>query len=156
VAGPASRWTVAAWLARPGKSNDTGLARVLGANSVQFDGSLAELYGIFRRFFDICRTRLAVIQPSSDAVATPRHFETSRTEEVHVADLVDIALPAAAQATAEGFGLVVQRSVTSGARVRDIRRDEAELAIEYLREWGFTARIVEHTPGDEPGAARAA
>ena len=71
-------------------------------------------------------------------------------------DLVDIALPAAAQATAEAFGLVVQRSVTSGARVRDIRRDDAELAIEYLREWGFTARIVEHTPGDEPGAVRAA
>jgi hypothetical protein len=73
-----------------------------------------------------------------------------------MADLVDIALPAAAQATAEAFGLVVQRSVTSGARVRDIGRDEAELAIEYLREWGFAARIVEHTPRDEPGATRAA
>jgi hypothetical protein len=52
--------------------------------------------------------------------------------------------------------LVVQRSVTSGARVRDVRREEAELAIEYLREWGFSARIVEHTPGDGAGAARAA
>jgi hypothetical protein len=52
--------------------------------------------------------------------------------------------------------LVVQRSVTSGARIRDVRRDEAELAIEYLREWGFSARIVEHTPGDGPGAVRAA
>ena len=46
--------------------------------------------------------------------------------------------------------------MTSGARVRDIPRDEAELAIEYLREWGFVARILEHTPGDEPSAARAA
>jgi hypothetical protein len=113
-----------------------------------------ELYGIFRRFLDICPTRLAVILQS--AVAAPRHFATSRTGEVHITDLVDIALPAAAQATAEAFGLVVQRSVTSGARVRDVRRDEAELAIEYLREWGFAARIVEHSPGDGTGAARAA
>jgi hydrogenase maturation factor len=73
-----------------------------------------------------------------------------------MADLVDIALPAAAQAVAETLGLTVQRSVTSGARIRTIPRDEAELAIEYLREWGFTARIVDHTPGDEPSAARAA
>ncbi len=73
-----------------------------------------------------------------------------------MADLVDIALPAAAQATAEALGLTVQRSVTSGVRVRRIPRDEAELAIEYLREWGFSARIVDGTPGDEPGAARAA
>jgi len=73
-----------------------------------------------------------------------------------MADLVDIALPAAAQATAEALGLTVQRSVTSGARIRDIPRDEAELAIEYLRDRGFAARIVEHTPGDEPSAARAA
>ncbi len=71
-------------------------------------------------------------------------------------DLVDIALPAAAQAVAETLGLRVQRSVTSGARVRQIPRDEAELAIEYLREWGFSARIVDGTPGDEPSAARAA
>jgi hypothetical protein len=73
----------------------------------------------------------------------------------HMDDFVDIALPAAARATAEGLGLVVQLSVTHGARVRDIRRDEAELAIEYLREWGFAARIVER-PGPEPSAARAA
>ncbi len=73
-----------------------------------------------------------------------------------MADLVDIALPAAAQAAAETLGLTVQRSVTIGARVRDIPRDEAELAIEYLREWGFAARILEHPPGDEPSAARAA
>ncbi len=73
-----------------------------------------------------------------------------------MADLVDLAIPAGAQATAEALGLRVQRSVTSGARVRQIPRDEAELAIEYLREWGFSARIVEHAPGNEPGAARAA
>jgi len=71
-------------------------------------------------------------------------------------DLVDIALPAAAQSAAETLGLTVHRSVTTGARVRQIPRDEAELAIEYLREWGFAARIVEGTPGDEPGARRAA
>jgi hypothetical protein len=51
-----------------------------------------------------------------------------------MADLVDIALPGAAQTAAETLGLTVHRSVTSGARVRDIPRDEAELAIEYLRE----------------------
>ena len=71
-----------------------------------------------------------------------------------MADLVDIALPAAAQTAAETLGLTVHRSVTSGARVRDIPRDEAELAIEYLHEWGFVARILEHTPGDGSGAAR--
>ena len=71
-------------------------------------------------------------------------------------DLVDIAIPAAAQAAAEGLGLAVQRTVTSGARVRQIPRDEAELVIEYLREWGFSARIVEDTPGGEPRPARAA
>jgi hypothetical protein len=106
------------------------------------------LYGNFRRFLDICPTRVVVILQS--AVTAPRHFATSRTGEVHITDLVDIALPAAAQATAEAFGLAVQRSVTSGARVRNVRRDEAELAIEYLREWGFAARIVEHSPGDGP------
>jgi hypothetical protein len=71
-------------------------------------------------------------------------------------DLVDIALPAAAQSAAETLGLTVHRSVTTGARVRQIPRDEAELAIEYLREWGYAARIVEGAPGDEPGAKRAA
>ena len=71
-------------------------------------------------------------------------------------DLVDIALPAAAQSAAETLGLTVHRSVTTGARVRQIPRDEAEVAIEYLREWGFSARIVEGTPGGEPGARRAA
>ena len=73
-----------------------------------------------------------------------------------MSDFVDIVIPAAAQAAAEGLGLIVQRTVTSGARIRGIARDEAELAIEYLREWGFAARIVEHTPGDEPRTARAA
>jgi hypothetical protein len=71
-------------------------------------------------------------------------------------DLVDIAIPAGAQATVEKLGLKVQRSVTSGTRIRQIPRDEAELVIEYLHEWGFSARILEHEPGDEPSAARAA
>ena len=73
-----------------------------------------------------------------------------------MSDLVDIVLPAAAQSAAETLGLTVHRSVTTGARVRQIPRDEAELAIEYLREWGFSARIVEYAPGNEPGPARAA
>jgi len=73
-----------------------------------------------------------------------------------MANLVDIAIPAAAQAAAEALGLMVHRSVTSGLRVRGIPRDEAELAIEYLREWGYSARILEHSPEDKPDAARAA
>jgi len=42
-----------------------------------------------------------------------------------MADLVDIAIPANAQAAAEALGLKVHKSVTSGARVRQIPRDEA-------------------------------
>jgi hypothetical protein len=60
-----------------------------------------------------------------------------------MADLVDIAIPAGAQTAAEALGLRVHRSVTDGARVRQIPRDEAELAIEYLRVGGFSTRIVE-------------
>lgn len=63
-----------------------------------------------------------------------------------MADLVDIAIPAGAQTAAEALGLRVHRSVTDGARVRRIPRDEAELAIEYLRAGGFSARIVENSP----------
>jgi hypothetical protein len=100
--------------------------------------SLAEFYGIF--------------MPAARCVA-PGYFETSRTGDRQMTDFVDIALPAAAQAAAETLGLTVQRTVTSGARVRQIPRDEAELVIEYLRDWGFAARIVEHTPGDEPRRA---
>jgi hypothetical protein len=83
----------------------------------------------------------------------PGCFKSSGTRDLHMTDFVDIALPAAAQTAAETLGLTVQRTVTSGARVRQIPRDEAELVIEYLREWGFAARIVEHTPGDEPRRA---
>jgi hypothetical protein len=61
-------------------------------------------------------------------------------------DLVDIAIPAQAQQAAESLGLKVQRSVTSGSRIRHIPRDEAELAVGYLRDWGFTVRIVEVEP----------
>jgi hypothetical protein len=76
------------------------------------------------------------IPQSAGRGRAPRHFETSKARRS----------TAAAQAAAETLGLTVHRSVTSGARVRDIPRDEAELAIEYLREWGFAARILEHTP----------
>jgi hypothetical protein len=60
-----------------------------------------------------------------------------------MADLVDVALPAGARAAAEGMGLTVQRSVTHGAWLRRLPRDEAEIAIECLRDHGFAARIVE-------------
>lgn len=61
-------------------------------------------------------------------------------------DLVDIAIPANAQAAAKSLGLKVSRSVTSGARVRQIPREDAEIALACLSDWGFTARIVEGAP----------
>jgi len=64
-----------------------------------------------------------------------------------MADLVDLAIPANAQAAAEALGLKVHRSVTSVARVRQIPREEAELALECLRDWGISARILGDTPG---------
>ena len=64
-----------------------------------------------------------------------------------MADLVDLAIPANAQAAVEALGLKVHRSVTSGARVRQIPREEAEIALECLRDWGISARILEDTLG---------
>jgi hypothetical protein len=64
-------------------------------------------------------------------------------------DLVDIAIPANAQAAAEALGLKVSRSVVSGVRIRQIEREDALIAIEFLRDWGFTARIVENAPHGE-------
>jgi hypothetical protein len=63
--------------------------------------------------------------------------------ESQVVDLVDIALPANAQATAEALGLMVEYNITKGAWVRQVPRDEAEIAIECLRDWGIAARIRE-------------
>ena len=63
-----------------------------------------------------------------------------------MSDIVDIAIPANAQPVAETLGLVVSRSVTYGARVRGIARDEAEIAVACLRDYGVAARIVEVDP----------
>ena len=60
-------------------------------------------------------------------------------------DLVDIAIPSSSQAAAESLGLKVERNVTTGARVRRIPREEAEIAIDCLRDLGVVARIVEDT-----------
>jgi hypothetical protein len=80
-----------------------------------------------------------------------------RNEEDRMSDLVDVAIPAAAQSAAEALGLKVSRSVTTGTRVRGISREDAELAVEFLGDWGFIARIVESTPHDhEPDLKRAA
>ena len=61
-------------------------------------------------------------------------------------ELVDIAIPANAQTAAEALGLNVSRSVTSGTWVRQIPREDAEIAVECLRDWGFSARILAETP----------
>jgi hydrogenase maturation factor len=71
-----------------------------------------------------------------------------------MADLVDLAIPANAQEAAEVLGLKVHRSVTSGARVRQIPREEAEIAVECLRDWGISARILEDAPRSERPAER--
>jgi len=63
-------------------------------------------------------------------------------------DLVDIVIPAAAQSAAETLGLKVSRSVTTGVRVRHIAREDAEIAVECLRDWGFSVRIAEPSPDD--------
>jgi hypothetical protein len=57
-------------------------------------------------------------------------------------DLVDIAIPAGAQTAAEALGLKVSRNVTSGARVLQIPREDAEIAVVCLQDWGFSARIL--------------
>jgi hypothetical protein len=68
-----------------------------------------------------------------------------------MAGLVDVLLPASGQAAAEGLGLKVHRSVTTGTRIRQISRDEAEIVVECLRDWGITARVVEdRSPGQSP------
>lgn len=77
-----------------------------------------------------------------------------RDGEISMADLVDIVIPVHGQAAAEALGLKVHGSVTSGARVHRIPRDEAEIAVECLRDWGVSARILEHAPQAEPAAER--
>jgi len=61
-----------------------------------------------------------------------------------MSDFVDIAIPMNAVAAAESLGLKVHRSITSGATIRHVARDEAEIVRVYLQEWGFTIRILEH------------
>jgi hydrogenase maturation factor len=77
-----------------------------------------------------------------------------------VRDLVDIAIPANAQAAAEALGLTVDRSITNGAWVRCMPREEAEIAVECLRDYGFSARLVDSAAGNartpEHGAPQAA
>jgi hypothetical protein len=70
-----------------------------------------------------------------------------------MSDLVDIAIPANAQAAAESLGLTVSRSVVSGVRIRHVSREDAEIVIECLRDWGFSARILEITPDGQGPAA---
>jgi hypothetical protein len=84
----------------------------------------------------------------------PELGDNIRDGEIHMADLVDIAIPANAQAAAEALGLKVQRSLTHGAWIRGVPRDEAEIAIECLRDYGFSARIQDSAAHDERPAER--
>ena len=65
-----------------------------------------------------------------------------------MADLVDLALPANAQAAVEALGLKVHRDVTTGSRVRQVPREEAEIALECLRDGGIAARILDDAAGN--------
>ena len=67
-----------------------------------------------------------------------------------MSDLVDIAIPTNAQRAAKSLGLKVIRNITTGAWVRRIPREEAEIAVECLRDWGIAARIVWRETGGEP------
>ena len=90
---------------------------------------------------------LAAISLRAGAAAlAPKHQMESNARQDRMRDLVDIVIPAAAQSAAEGLGLKVSRSVTTGVRVRAIPRDDAEIAVECLRDWGFSARITEPSP----------
>lgn len=71
-----------------------------------------------------------------------------------MSDLVDIVIPASAQAAAEALGLKVSRSVTSGVRIRQIPREDAEIALECLGDWGFAARILETAAQGESASDR--
>jgi hypothetical protein len=79
----------------------------------------------------------------------PENSDQIQDVEICMADLVDLAIPANAQAAAEALGLKVHRSVTSGARVRQIPREEAEIALECLRDWGISARILADASSNE-------
>jgi hypothetical protein len=59
-----------------------------------------------------------------------------------MADLVDIVIPANGQTAVEALGLKVHRGVTTGALVRQITGEEAELKVECRRDWGISACIV--------------
>ena len=70
-----------------------------------------------------------------------------------MSDLVDVVIPAAAQSAAETLGLKVSRSVTTGVRIRRITREDAEIAVECLRDWGFSVRIMElPSDGEDPSS----
>jgi hypothetical protein len=81
--------------------------------------------------------------------AVPEFGDNIRDGEIHMADLVDIAIPANAQDAAEALGLKVDRSLTHGAWVRGVPRDEAEIAVECLRDYGVCARIQDSAVQNE-------
>jgi hypothetical protein len=54
---------------------------------------------------------------------------------------------------AEALGLKVEYNITKGAWVRQIPRDEAEIAIECLRDWAIAARIRECAAPNLPADA---
>jgi len=98
----------------------------------------------------------SIFGPSGATQLRPKFFDQIRDVEIRMADLVDLAIPSNAQAAAEALGLEVHRSVTSGARVRQIPREEAEIAVECLRDWAISARTPEGKPPSEGAAKRAA
>jgi hypothetical protein len=78
----------------------------------------------------------------------PQSITQIREVEIRMADLVDLALPANGLAAADALGLKVRHDVTTGSRMRQITREEAEIAVECLRDWGIAARIVDDASGN--------
>jgi hypothetical protein len=109
----------------------------------------ADLHGLF---MPRCRYLMPSAPPHRDRSGGAEDPDWNfRNGEIAVTDLVDIAIPAKAQAAAEALGLNVQRSITSGAWVRRLTRDEAEIAIECLRDAGFSVRLRDSVdPSGQP------
>ena len=63
-------------------------------------------------------------------------------------DLVDIVIPAAAQSAAETLE-PKGPAAYPGVRVRRISREDAEIAVECLCDWGFSVRITDPSSGGE-------
>jgi hypothetical protein len=83
-----------------------------------------------------------------DPVAPAIIFPNSRAGDSHDRSRRPCSSCQWGLAAAEALGLKVHRDVTTGSRVRQIPREEAEIAVECLRDWGIAARILDDPSGN--------